>query len=136
MSPFLLACLTLPEPEALPELSREVFAEEVQPVLGPSCAAPGCHGDPSRPLELYQPGWHRRDPDRRFVDEALSPEELESNFVRSRAFVRPVPEESLLVRKALATEHGGVSHDSGPIWLDTYETDYQTVLWWAAGGEP
>ncbi len=132
---LLVACLTMPEEQVLPPLSKELYASEVQGVLGPSCAAPGCHGDPTRPLELFEPGWHRADPDRRFLNEDLDEDELQANFERARAFVAPDPEQSLLLLKALEPERGGVAHDPGPSWLDTDEPDYQTVLFWAAGGE-
>jgi hypothetical protein len=131
---LLLACLVEPESQDLPELSAELFDAEVQPVLGPSCASSACHGDPTRPLELYQPGWHRADPDRRFLDEPLTDDERAANFARARAFVDPIPEDSLLLRKGLDPARGGLEHDPGPTWLDPDEDDYQTVLWWAAGG--
>ena len=131
---WLLAC---PEPSttALPERDYERFVEEVQPVLGPRCSNPACHGDPGRPLELYEPGWHRAEAGERWLDAPLSQDELEANFDRSRAFLARPADRSPLLTEPLAVDAGGVDHPV-TVYLDTAEPEYRVVLGWAEGAPP
>ena len=96
-----------------------LYASEVQPVVARHCAFLGCHGREGMPLTLYAVDYLRlRDPQghidfsRPPLDErALSESELEHN--RRALIERAGPQDpggSLLVRRLLPPDEGGVPH--------------------------
>lgn len=129
---FLLACVTGAGSAELPAADSADFQARVEPELGQRCANPSCHGTP-RPLEVYALFDHRADPGDLATDTPLTVAEHEANFDRARAFLVPGdPTASLLLRKPLAPEAGGVAHGDG---LVVYVTDddpgWQAIADWA-----
>ncbi len=110
-----------PEGELVPitVASFEAFAQDVQPHLTERCGSGACHGRADRPLALFAPGAHRRDAARTYVDEALSEWEIEENARRISAFaIARRATDSLVIRKPLAADEGGVWHGGGDTFAD------------------
>jgi hypothetical protein len=115
----------------------EVFVQSVAPHVEARCAQGGCHGRPERLLSLYAPGVHREDPERRYLDEPLSPEELAENARRLAAFAQvPDPRDSLLLCKPLARSAGGCWHGGGDNFHDDTDPAYGALLGWMRDAPP
>lgn len=129
------ACVDGPgESTPLPEADFELFVASAQPVLELRCGTPSCHGDAMRPFEVYAPHSHRLDPADDFLDTPLTEEELLRGFDEARAFLTDVdvPEDSLLLRKALHPDAGGAVHAGGVQFLDATDSGYQGIYEWVA----
>lgn len=134
MSWLLLLGCPQPSTTSVVDADYDVFVEQVQPVLEPRCSTPACHGNASRPLELYAVGWHRADPDDDFLEGQLDEDELVANFDRVSAFLARPAADSLLLTKPLAEDAGGTPHVV-TIYEDTGEPEYEALLDWASGGD-
>ncbi len=119
--------------EVGPETDLERFVADVQPVFENRCASPSCHGTAERPLALYAPRLYREDPERIWLDEPLTDDELAANHRRARGFLSEIADESLLLRKPLHEDAGGCWHDGDEQFHDTAEPEYLDVLEWASG---
>jgi len=112
----------------VPELDD--FALRAQPVLAARCATPSCHGRADRPLALYAPGLHRRDPRDLHRELPLDQAELRLNLVRVMAFVSPEVGRCELLTKPLADAAGGIPHAGGTQFADTSDWDYRALRDW------
>ncbi len=131
----LVALLLLP---ACAPDGRQLFEDEVVPVLERSCAASTCHG--------VAPGAEDSgeviDRDRLFLDtDGRSITDLDAAYASSllRIDAADLPINSSLVRKPLATAFGGHPHAGGENLLSLNDPDLQTLLRWieaeSIGGE-
>lgn len=131
-----VACVEGPgEPVGLPVADRAGFVAEVEPILGVSCANPSCHGDASRPLEVFAEHAHRLDPEWLHRDLPLTEEEHARNFARARSFLVGVadPDACALLYEPLAPSAGGAGHgDAIIVWEDTTDPDYGVLRAWIA----
>lgn len=118
-----------PERLFMPELAD--FAARAQPVLAARCATPSCHGRADRPLALYAPGFHRRDPRDLHRELPLDEDELRLNLMRVMAFVTPQVDRCELLTKPLADAAGGIAHAGGTQFADTSDWDYRALRAWA-----
>jgi hypothetical protein len=117
--------------------SLESFIEDVAWHVEQRCAQGGCHGRPERLFSLYAPGIHRADPDRRYLDEPLSVEELAENARSVAAFAQVAdPRRSLLLCKPLAREEGGCWHLGGDNFEDRTDPAYRALLSWMLEAVP
>jgi hypothetical protein len=130
---LLSGCVAADEVEPLPlGGGLALFAEQAQPVFAARCANPSCHGSAERPLSLFAPHRYRQDPDRVYVDEPLTEDELRHNFLQTAAFTSSCTDASqcLLLTKPLAVEAGGSGHANIEIFMDTSDYDYQRLSSW------
>lgn len=112
----------------------EEFVVSVQPILQERCANPSCHGQISRPFEVFAVHQYRADPAMTFSDEPLSDDELWWNYQRARAFTGGAQaSQAPLVSKPLAPEAGGAKHVGGVVWEGTGEPEYAVVVGWIEG---
>ncbi len=130
---LLVGCVEGPGLSDLPRGDAQAFADEVQPILGPGCANPACHGSEQRPLELYATGLHRADPADLYSDAPLHDLELERNQRAAEAMLAGLEAaaDSPLLTKPLSPDHGGSEHRGGVQFVDPSELDYLTLLDWA-----
>ena len=121
--------------ESLPAADYRDFVVEVQPVLDNLCANSSCHGDAGRPLETFSVGEHRLDVQQLDSTDALSDEELLSNYLSSLAFLVDIETaaDSGLLAKPLALEAGGSEHVGGVQFNSVDEAEYRIMLRWAQG---
>lgn len=126
---WLLACLDAAPLLALPEASVLEFETEIQPILGRTCASGGCHGAAGRPMPIFAPGRHRADPERVWLDEPLTAEELETNLLYALLAADPV--DPRLVHRPLAEAAGGSWHGGGVQYEDRSEPDWRRLDAWA-----
>ena len=75
-----------PPPVPLPVGDAAVFVAQAEPVLERHCADATCHADADRAFALYSPGRRRADPERQFLHEPLTADELAAN---ARAVAAP-----------------------------------------------
>lgn len=130
---LLSGCIGADEVEPLPlGGGLELFEEEAQPVLAARCANPSCHGSAERPLSLFATHRYRRSPERVYMDEPLTEEELQHNFLQAAAFALACADASqcLLLTKPLAVDAGGSGHANIVIFMDTSDYDYQRLRSW------
>lgn len=129
-------CAEEPDPIQIPRGDVDVFAADVQPIVDAQCANPSCHGRVERPLSLFSPGRYRMDPERTFLDEPLSRDELEMNARAVAAFATEVAPEGvdgcLVLRKPLALAAGGCGHEGGVIWSSRDDREHRLVRGWLA----
>lgn len=118
--------------DALPAASFDQFRDQVQPLFEARCANPSCHGNERRPLEIYAPLQHRREPSQLFVDGPLTSRELEINFARTCMFLAQASEASdcELVSKPLASEAGGIDHSGVVVYERLDDPELQPLLDW------
>ena len=116
-------------------LGFDRFVVEVQPILAEACGNPTCHGRPERPLAIFSPGRWRADPDRLYLDEPLTADELEHNYTLSCVFSTEaeLPRDAMLVRKPLAGA-AGVYHGGGAVFDDTSDRSYRAIVTWLEAG--
>jgi hypothetical protein len=82
----------------------------VYPVLIRDCAFHTCHGAPERFFHVWGPGRVRLDPASKAFD-LLTGDEASASFDSALSMIDARhPEQSLLLRKALALEAGGMAH--------------------------
>lgn len=131
-------CGEVPEPAPTPELDREQFRREIEPILFERCGNPTtCHGDRTRPFALYVPNARRRDPADVHRDPPLTDTEHRANYDRTRSFARDCESGCPLLSKPLDVEHSGVRHlKAGAIFESRRNRAYQTLLEWTTGGRP
>lgn len=99
-----------------------VFRDRVNPVLGASCAAGNCHGNPSNSLYLTC---------------GESPEQLRWNYFSAGDYVSTDPTQSEILRRTLSPSQGGTYHEGGTVFHTPSETGYVAILDWAtAKGGP
>lgn len=120
-----------PGDQSIPLASLEQFERRVQPHLDARCASGGCHGRRERPLAFFSAGTYRADPARTYLDEALTPFEIEENARRLSAFALGTSGiDSLAVQKPLATAEGGVWHEGGEIFPDPNDLACLALTQW------
>jgi hypothetical protein len=126
-----LACLPLAQgcgdPQTDPyEPADRDFREfqRIYPVLVRDCGFHACHGGEDRPFRIYGPGRARLDDDERAFDRVTG-DEVSLSFSLTLSMIDAKdPAESLLLRKPLAVEAGGVGHHG----VDRYGRDvYRTA---------
>ncbi len=122
--------------EPLAEPDFEYFVDNVQPILSSRCANPSCHGESTRPLEVFAVHAHRLEPTDVFLDEPLTEEELWMNYLRASGFVAVdgPASDSLILLKPLAPEAGGGAHHGGTQFMDADCAGYRTLETWIEGG--
>lgn len=114
----------------------ELFAAEVQPIIGRHCAFEGCHGREGMPLTLYAVDYLRlRDPNgdvdtgRTSLDErALSDTEIDHNrrAIAGRvAFNDPQGED--LILRLVPREEGGVPHGGVVVYTNSQHPDIEVL---------
>ena len=117
------------EPLAMADL--ETFEARVEPHLEARCSLGGCHGRAERPLALYAPGAYRADPERTYLDEPLDAFELLENARRISAFAGDLrAADTLVIRKPLAIEAGGVWHGGGSVFVDDTDPSCRALVGW------
>ncbi len=114
------------------EANYITFVQEVQPVLARGCSTPACHGQITRPLEIFASGLHRLNDEDLHLPGAISEEELRLNFWRASAFLfeGENPKQCQLLTKPLSPAAGGMGHSGGIQFEDISESDYQVLLSW------
>jgi len=131
---LLAACGPTPRSVPLEVGDLGFFALRVQPHLAERCGSAGCHGRPDRPFAIYAPGQHRSDPDRAWLDEPLTFEELEENARRTAAFgIGDDPFATLIVRKPLSVDDGGLWHGGGTVFGARNDEDCRALTAWLSG---
>jgi hypothetical protein len=107
-------------PAAEPPAFAE-FVEKVQPILGKSCSAGSCHGAAVADLALTC---------------GDTDEQRKWNARVAAEYLSDPPEQSELLRRALATNAGGAYHSGGEIFASTSDERYQALLAWAKNRGP
>lgn len=129
----------LQETAPAPELDRDCFRCNVQPVLAARCAFGECHASAQRPLRLYAVGRMRLDVGWDRLGEPLSQAELDANYEVSRGFIADVQADSMLLSKPLDTRAGGLYHRAqdlfgdDDVFLSTSNPGYARIAEWIAG---
>ncbi len=128
-------CAELDAADTLTEPDFEYFVEHVQPVLSSRCANPSCHGDSTRPLEVFAVHAHRLNPADVFVDAPLTEEELQMNYLRACGFlaIDGPASDSMIMLKPLAQEAGGGRHFGGAQFMDADAAGYRALETWIDG---
>lgn len=98
-----------------PDADFSRFRDQVNPVLGESCAAGNCHG--SAPNSLY-------------LTCGSTPEQVRWNYFAASGNVSVDPPTSELLRRTLAPSQGGTYHEGGTIFPTTSDPGYQAILGW------
>lgn len=137
-----IGCYDAP-PVETPIPDREMFGNEVYPVLLRDCGFPACHGDEGRFFRVFGPGRTRLDPDNVLISEPVLAAEIDASYERARSMLASAhsAEETLLVRKPLEVDAGGAPHlGLGERVQDVYSSvddpSYQLLLSWARSGLP
>ncbi len=98
------------------------FVGTVNPILGGTCAASNCHGNPANTLYLTC---------------GASDEEKRWNYFAATSYVSADSAASELLRRTLSPSQGGTYHDGGTIFESPNDAGYQAILSWAiAKGGP
>ena len=123
----------------LPNLDEGVFESQVYPILARDCGFPACHGTNERAFRVFSPGRARLN-EMTLLSEAPTSEEIRDALGRSLSMLADAPrvEESLLLRKPLATSaggaaHGGVDTFGRNVYPDRSDPAWQTLADWAEG---
>jgi hypothetical protein len=117
---------------------RASFEETVYPVLLRDCAFSACHGSAERFLQVFGPGRGRMTPDLKPLD-PISPAEVSHAYDRARSMIDAThPEQSLLLRKPLATKAGGSGHEGTDelgrnVYQSKIDPDYVAISGWVLG---
>jgi hypothetical protein len=140
-----LACLLLccACGEDTPELTLQTpdrmrFDTEVYPVLLRDCAFSACHASGDRFFQVFGPGRVRLEQGINPLEPA-TPLELSHAYDRARSMIdATAPEESLLLRKPLASAAGGTGHegvdDHGRnVYQSKMEPGWIVIHQWALG---
>lgn len=124
-------CGDAPEQAPLPELDRQVFRIEVEPLLIERCGNPTtCHGNEGRPFALYAPNSNRRNPADVYRNPPLTEQEHRANYDRTRAFAVDRGYGCELLTKPLAKSAGGVDHEGGDVFESPDSEDFRTLRAW------
>jgi hypothetical protein len=124
----LAGCTDLARPIQLPELDRNDFRCNVQPVLQARCGFIACHGDAGQPFRVYARNRLRLDLDLsrpELRNAPLSAEEEQRNFDVARGFARGGSAKALLLRKPLDESAGGFFHRARDLYggTDVFATE-------------
>jgi hypothetical protein len=92
------------------------FRDRVNPVIGESCAAGNCHGNPSNSLYLTC---------------GDSPEQIRWNYFAASDYVSVDPTSSEILQRTLSPSQGGTYHEGGTIFDDANEQGYLAIRDWA-----
>ena len=92
------------------------FVQEVNPILGESCAAGNCHGSPVNSLYLTC---------------GDSPEQQRWNYFAAGDYVSQDPSSSEILRRTLSPSQGGTFHEGGTIFETSDAAGYRAMLGWA-----
>jgi hypothetical protein len=139
----LTACAEeLGAPEALPDVDAEAFAVEVYPILLRDCAMSQCHGAPERFFRVVGPGRVRLSEHTGPLEPATAAE-VRLSLTRARSMLeRSASERPLLLRKPLALDAGGATHEGSDrygrnVYLSRSDPSYVAIERWAdrRGGE-
>lgn len=134
---------------APPALDRAQFDLTAYPVLVRDCAFPDCHASQERFFQVFGPGRVRMDPTLKALDCTTEPEppavcptavEQEHSLAYTRALsmlTAKSVEDSLLLRKPLATDQGGAPHRGRDelgrnVYLSKNDPGWQALRAWAA----
>jgi hypothetical protein len=98
-----------------------VFASEAQPVLAAKCAAGNCHGSTFNSLHLLC---------------GSSPDQTRWNYFVASDYLAVLPEQSELLRRALASGEGGSFHEGGAVLGSVSDDSYKALLDWARAHGP
>ncbi|MFB6264191.1 MAG: hypothetical protein ABEL76_11285 [Bradymonadaceae bacterium] len=145
------ACGTDPRPARRPpQLDRQTFREQVEPVLLERCGNPSCHGTDTRPFALYARRANRRDPEDVYRDPPLTDREHRANYDRARSFAvgcRPgclthCTSGCFLLTKPLDSSVSGVRHQAtsgttgsgGVVFRTPRHPDFRRLRRWVSGG--
>ncbi len=115
----------------------QVFAADVQPLLGSRCANPSCHGKPGA-FELFALGLHRAAGRSAYDPAPLQAAELLHNRRELEArLVAGDVDASLLLGMTLGPNVAGIGqsgdgHRFGPIFNGPDDPDYVTLRAWIA----
>ncbi|HET6339763.1 MAG TPA: hypothetical protein VFG30_41415 [Polyangiales bacterium] len=117
---------------------RASFEQTVYPVLMRDCAFSACHGSAERFLQVFGPGRGRISLDIKPLD-PISPIEVEHAYNRARSMVDAIhPDQSLLLRKPLATKAGGSGHEGTDelgrnVYQSKLDPAYAAISAWVLG---
>ena len=121
-------------------LSVTDFKDEVYPVLIRDCAFQACHGAEGRFFRVWGPGRTRLTPLLSNAFSEATGDEINRSYERAVSMVDHAdPAQSLLLRKALATEAGGSGHlGADKFGRNVYRTvddaGYLTLSRWVYSG--
>jgi hypothetical protein len=124
--------LTLSTPD------RMQFEREVYPVLLRDCGFQACHGSTDRFLQVFGPGRGRIALEIKPLD-PIVPMEIEHSYNRARSMIDVNHlEQSLLLRKPLATKAGGSGHEGADdlgrnVYQSPIEPGYAAISRWVLG---
>lgn len=116
-----------------PQLDRDAFRCEVEPVLMARCGFYACHGTESRPLRIYAPNRLRLAPSVPQLAAPLTAEERDANYQSAAAMGE------LLSAKPLDADAGGQFHKGKSLYRGrdvftaTDDLGYQRIAGWLAG---
>jgi hypothetical protein len=114
------------------------FEAEVYPVLLRDCAFEACHASTDRFLQVFGPGRTRIAPTIKPLDPEV-PIEISHAYDRARSMIDAKhPEDSLLLRKPLATKAGGSGHEGADslgrnVYQSRLEPAWLAISRWALG---
>jgi hypothetical protein len=118
----------------LPTPDPTMFEKQVYPLLLRDCGFPACHGDHRRFFRVFGPGRSRfpRIPETGLFDPA-TPEEIELTYYRARSMLANEEgvENSLLLRKSLHADHGGVDEWGRNVYSNETDPGYMILSSWA-----
>jgi hypothetical protein len=117
---------------------RMQFEQDVYPVLLRDCGFQACHGSTERFLQVFGPGRGRIALEIKPLDPA-SPIEIDHSYNRARSMIDlNHVEQSLLLRKPLATNAGGSGHEGADelgrnVYQSQIEPGYMAISRWVRG---
>ncbi|MBK7585692.1 MAG: PD40 domain-containing protein [Myxococcales bacterium] len=105
-----------------PDKDFPQFSSEVNTLLGETCAAGNCHGNPANSLYLTC---------------GTSKEQVRWNYFAASNYVSVEAAQSEILRRVLSTSQGGTYHEGGAIFQHPTDNGYKAILNWAtAKGGP
>lgn len=121
---------------ATPDLMT--FETEVYPVLLRDCGFHECHSSHERFFQVFGPGRDRLSEATQPID-PVDPEEVSFTYDRARSMINvAAPEKSLLLRKPLAVDAGGMGHEAvdvhgRDVYADDKQPGYVVLHAWVTG---
>jgi hypothetical protein len=103
------------DPNAATTPDYAAFQNNVNPLIGTSCAAGNCHGNPANTL---------------YFTCGTSLEQERWNYFVASSYVSANAASSELLRRTLSPSQGGTYHDGGTIFDSPNDTGYQAILDW------
>ena len=129
-------CGEVPEPKDPPELDRQTFRSEVEPILTRRCANPSsCHGARGRPFFLYARRAARLRPADVYRDPPLTDEEHRANYHQARSFAVERGGGCELLTKPLAVGSGGSPHRGDAVFETRQNREYRAIADWVHGAD-